>query len=233
MQNKKYLDYVLDHNDVIFVDTCTLMHSDSARYFLESAEEALLSKDKKIILTQWVLKELNKHIESDDPNTIVKAKEALRIIDDFKTLFVIEEEHNTESLATFADSDFLSKLTLNKSRASQLLITPDKDLALDAFNLNGQESNKGYRIMVCHINRAGHIKKCSCINKTEYEPEKNTNEPEIVLKEKVVYKDRPVETLENKKDYKVIAGGIAGGFLGGILFNRYAMPMIKKAFIAV
>lgn len=229
MYNESYLTYLLDYNNLIYIDTSTLMNVDSLRRFLERSEDEFLVRNKKMIITQWVFKELNKHIHSDNDYKANQAKLALNLIEQFRDVFTLEDEELLVDNATFADSDILSKIILNKSRATQLLITYDRALALDAYNLNLQGSNKGGKVMVCHINKMGFIKKCDCVNTQDDFKLSGMVDQTLDTKERVVYIDRPVvnETYDRRKWWHIPAA-VAGGLAGGIAIDRYAVPVIKR-----
>lgn len=229
-----YLNYVLDHNDLIYVDTSTLMNADSMQLFIQRAEDEFLARNKRMIVTQWVQKELNKHIRSDNENKRDQARAALLLLAKYDSLFILEDDNAILDSATFADSDLLSRLVLNKATATQLLITYDRSLALDAYNLNNQGSNKGGKVMVCHINRAGYIKKCDCVGSPNHESDDVPIEPEVIVREKIVYVNRPVEKeiVSNTKAWKTPVA-IATGFISGIAFEKFALPFIKRTIASI
>jgi len=233
MDYRSYLNYLLNHNDLIYIDTSTLMNVEAMEIFLERAEDDFINQNKRMIVTQSVQKELNKHIRSDNESKRNQARSAILLLTRFERLFIIEEENAAFNNATFADSDLLSRLTLNKATATQLLVTYDRALASDAYNLNEQGSNKGGKVMVCHINRACYIKKCDCVNIPGQDNENVPAEPEVIVKEKIIYIDKPVEHKSESKTYPwKVPVAIVTGFASGVAFEKFAIPFIKKALLA-
>jgi len=234
MYYENYLSYVLAHNDLIYVDTSTLMNADSMKIFLERNEDEFIVRNKKMIVTQWVQKELSKHVCSDNEIKRNQARFAFLLLEQFEDIFILEDENAMADIATFADSDLLSKLTLNKATATQVLITYDRALALDAYNLNDQGSNKGGKVMVCHINRAGYIKKCDCASVQNVTQDNHMPEFEPEIKEKIVYVDRPVmsESHDCRKWWEIPLAFVSGA-AGCFVIDRYALPAIKKAISSV
>ena len=81
-----------------------------------------------------------------------------------KSVFQVDSAPLTddEIAHAFADAQLLSELTLHKSDCHQLLITNDRKLSCDAFELNQQQSCKGRRILVCYVNGWGELQCCEC-----------------------------------------------------------------------
>ena len=73
-----------------------------------------------------------------------------------KAIFQVENVPLTaEEIAhTFADAQLLAELTLHRSDYNQLLITNDRKLSCDAYDLNQQQSCKGRKVLVCYITGA-------------------------------------------------------------------------------
>ena len=164
MSCKNYVEYIIDKNEMIYIDTSTLMNVESLRIFIGRTEKIFESRNKQIIVSRTVVSELKKHAVSDSVEKRKKAEEALDLLEQFQMMFYVECEDNTNG---FADSELLARLILMKSSCSQVLITNDKKLSKDAYAINEQESNRGNKIMVCHINYAGFLNMCCCVKEIE------------------------------------------------------------------
>lgn len=119
--------------------------------------------------------------------------------------------------SAFADSELLSRITKDKSKHSQLLITNDKNLSVDAYKLNKLYSCKGKKIMVCFIDNLGQLNK----GKTGFETNLNT----LVIEQKTP--EEQVEEQNNNQEesklfQKIIWGGclLSVGFVIGKISNK-------------
>lgn len=165
MTNSEYITKTIHANDCIYIDTATLMECDAMHQFVNSNRDTLLSAGRRITIPCSVYAELARHLSSENLRKREKALEAINLISENRNLFEVHCVTLTddEIAKAFADVHILSDLTLNKPIHNQLLITNDRNLSSDAYKLNQQESCKGHRIMVCHINQAGELHKCSCV----------------------------------------------------------------------
>lgn len=109
----------------------------------------------------------SKNIEKQE-----KAKSVILLFKNYSNLFIFEDKDlkQSEVSSAFADSELLSRITKDKSKHSQLLITNDKNLSVDAYKLNKLYSCKGKKIMVCFIDNLGQLNK----GKTGFETNPNT-----------------------------------------------------------
>ena len=135
MTNTEYVNTLLQFNDIIYIDTSSLMNVQDLRMFLDNYQQYFIKYNKKIIVTREVCLEIVKHLSSKIESKEFKAK---AVID----LFIFEDENlnNLDAEKAFADSELLSRLTMGKTEFSQLLITNDKKLSVDAYNLNNLNS---------------------------------------------------------------------------------------------
>lgn len=229
---KGYLSYLLESNERIYIDTCSLMNTESMRLFIGRAEREFLFYQKKITVPSMVMWELK-----EKQNDLLKksnAEEAIQLIEQFDDIFEVESDLELETKSySHADAQILANVTADKAKYGQLVITSDRNLSKDAFALNKQESNKGKKIMVCHITRNGFINMCDCVNQSNDENGTTIGEPEVITIEKVVYVKKPVAQEDKKRGWWSFPVFIAGGFAGGIAFDRYAVPAIKKVLNAV
>ena len=226
MSCKNYVEYIIDKNEMIYIDTSTLMNVESLRIFIGRTEKIFESRNKQIIVSRTVVSELKKHAVSDSVEKRKKAEEALDLLEQFQMMFYVECEDNTNG---FADSELPARLILMKSSCSQVLITNDKKLSKDAYAINEQESNHGNKIMVCHINYAGFLNMCCCVKEIEASTD---NDKCLDNKEENKTETVYVQVSSEKKWYEGWKGFtllFAGGITGGVLIDRYAIPILKNS----
>jgi rRNA-processing protein FCF1 len=163
MTNAQYTEKTIASVDKILVDTSTLM-TFSFQQFIRTNKALLISYQKKIVVPKAVYTELARHVESSDPEKSKLAMESIELLTLNMEIFQIEDMSLTaeEVAHAFADAELLSELTLHRSDYSQLLITNDRRLSCDAFDLNQLESCRGRKIFVCYINWCGELQCCEC-----------------------------------------------------------------------
>lgn len=161
--NAQYVEKVITSVDRILVDTSTLM-TRRFQQFINNNRERFLSGDKRIIVPKSVYTELARHLVSEDSEKSAYAMSAVELLAINEDIFHVESAPLTEEeiAHAFADAQLLSELTLYKSDFNQLLITNDRKLSCDAFELNQQQSCRGHRIWVCYINWCGELQCCEC-----------------------------------------------------------------------
>ncbi len=225
MNNADYTKKLLLENEIIIIDTSAVMDYEELYQLVTRIECLLLEFSKKIVVPRVVWIELMRHINSKKQDKREKALRAVDILCMRPDIFEIESEYfdPKEMLKTFADAELLSELTRKKVQYHQLLITNDKKLSKDAFNLNNQESCHGHQIVVCYLSRAGKLKTCDCVFKD--------NEP-IVQETKIKENVKIVHVKdESKKQYLIpgicisvasMATGIAIG-----KYNKHIIEFIK------
>ena len=163
MINSQYAEKILDSVQRILVDTSTLMTSGFQR-FISNNKELLVTGNQKIIVPKAVYTELARHMGSEDAEKCDRAMAAVDLLALNKDVFQVESVPLSEDeiVHAFADAQLLSELTLHRSAYNQLLITNDRNLSCDAFDLNQQQSCKGRKILVCYINWCGEFQCCDC-----------------------------------------------------------------------
>lgn len=163
MTNKQYTEKTIGSVERILVDTSTLM-SNGFQQFIHNNQGLLTSGGKKIIVPKAVYTELARHLGSADSKKSELALAAVELLAIHKELFSVESAPLTEDeiAHAFADAQLLSELTLHRSKYNQLLITNDRNLSCDAFDLNQQQSCKGRKVLVCYINWCGELQCCEC-----------------------------------------------------------------------
>ncbi|MBQ8325544.1 MAG: hypothetical protein IJX86_00605 [Lachnospiraceae bacterium] len=175
MNNTEYIEKIIVSVDRILVDTSTLM-TNGFQQFISSNKHSLILEQKKIIIPKAVYTELARHIGSDNPEKNERAMAAVELMSLNKDVFQIENVPLSEDeiAHAFADAQLLSELTLHKSEYNQLLITNDRKLSCDAFDLNQQQSCKGRKVLVCYINWYGEMQCCECARHSTDTPEETT-----------------------------------------------------------
>ena len=144
--NNKYNNYkVLDNlfrNYKVFIDTCSLMY-----YNPKAVKKlfVLISKlshkyNNPLIIPYKVIWELQKHKRSNDPETYAKAKNALEILEHYRSegnkCFEVYADDNDKE---FADPVFLKVFQMYHLDFNRALITQDYDLSNDVLNLLKQK----------------------------------------------------------------------------------------------
>ena len=187
--------------------------------FLVQYQDIFGSLDKKIIVTREVCLEIVRHLSSKNIEKQEKAKSVILLFKNYSNLFIFEDKDlkQSEVSSAFADSELLSRITKDKSKHSQLLITNDKNLSVDAYKLNKLYSCKGKKIMVCFIDNLGQLNK----GKTGFETNLNT----LVIEQKTP--EEQVEEQNNNQEeskifQKIIWGGclLSVGFVIGKISNK-------------
>lgn len=219
MTNREYVEDMLALNEKIYIDTSSLMNDTELGRFLVQYQDIFGSLDKKIIVTREVCLEIVRHLSSKNIEKQEKAKSVILLFKNYSNLFIFEDKDlkQSEVSSAFADSELLSRITKDKSKHSQLLITNDKNLSVDAYKLNKLYSCKGKKIMVCFIDNLGQLNK----GKTGFETNLNT----LVIEQKTP--EEQVEEQNNNQEeskifQKIIWGGclLSVGFVIGKISNK-------------
>lgn len=219
MTNREYVEDLLALNEKIYIDTSSLMNDTELGRFLVQYQDIFEALNKKIIVTREVCLEIVRHLSSKNIEKQEKAKSVILLFKNYSNLFIFEDKDlkQSEVSSAFADSELLSRITKDKSKHSQLLITNDKNLSVDAYKLNKLYSCKGKKIMVCFIDNLGQLNK----GKTGFETNLNT----LVIEQKTP--EEQVEEQNNNQEeskifQKIILGGclLSVGFVIGKISNK-------------
>ncbi|MDB8591652.1 PIN domain-containing protein [Streptococcus salivarius] len=219
MTNREYVEDLLALNERIYIDTSSLMNDTELGRFLVQYQDIFEALNKKIIVTREVCLEIVRHLSSKNNEKQEKAKSVILLFKNYSNLFIFEDKDlkQSEVSSAFADSELLSRITKDKSKHSQLLITNDKNLSVDAYKLNKLYSCKGKKIMVCFIDNLGQLNK----GKTGFETNLNT----LVIEQKTP--EEQVEEQNNNQEeskifQKIIWGGclLSVGFVIGKISNK-------------
>lgn len=229
MTNLEYVTALVKSNDKIYIDTSALMNTEELELLAQNIQEILLAEEKHIIVPRAVCMELLRHLEGSDDR---KRNIALKVFDIFcryeKVFFVQNSAPgDVNFMRAFADAKLLAELTENKSSWKQLLITNDRKLGHDAYDLNNLESCKGHIIKVCYLNRFGELHRCDCVKDAQIQP--TASEPEVVIREDV----KDVTVKEEKAPESLVPKVIApiATLLLGFAVGKYmdnAWRYIKK-----
>ena len=211
MTNREYVEDLLALNEKIYIDTSSLMNDTELGRFLVQYQDIFGSLDKKIIVTREVCLEIVRHLSSKNIEKQEKAKSVILLFKNYSNLFIFEDKDlkQSEVSSAFADSELLSRITKDKSKHSQLLITNDKNLSVDAYKLNKLYSCKGKKIMVCFIDNLGQLNK----GKTGFETNLNT----LVIEQKTP-EEQVEEQNNNQEESKIFQKIIWGGCLLSVGF---------------
>ena len=219
MTNREYVEDLLALNERIYIDTSSLMNDTELGRFLVQYQDIFEALNKKIIVNREVCLEIVMHLSSKNNEKQEKAKSVILLFKNYSNLFIFEDKDlkQSEVSSAFADSELLSRITKDKSKHSQLLITNDKNLSVDAYKLNKLYSCKGKKIMVCFIDNLGQLNK----GKTGFETNLNT----LVIEQKTP--EEQVEEQNNNQEeskifQKIIWGGclLSVGFVIGKISNK-------------
>lgn len=219
MTNREYVKDLLALNEKIYIDTSSLMNDTELGRFLVQYQDIFEALNKKIIVTREVCLEIVRHLSSKNIEKQEKAKSVILLFKNYSNLFIFEDKDlkQSEVSSAFADSELLSRITKDKSKHSQLLITNDKNLSVDAYKLDKLYSCKGKKIMVCFIDNLGQLNK----GKTGFETNLNT----LVIEQKTP--EEQVEEQNNNQEeskifQKIIWGGclLSVGFVIGKISNK-------------
>lgn len=219
MTNREYVEDLLALNEKIYIDTSSLMNDTELGRFLVQYQDIFEALNKKIIVTREVCLEIVRHLSLKNIEKKEKAKSVILLFKNYSNLFIFEDKDlkQSEVSSAFADSELLSRITKDKSKHSQLLITNDKNLSVDAYKLNKLYSCKGKKIMVCFIDNLGQLNK----GKTGFETNLNT----LVIEQKTP--EEQVEEQNNNQEeskifQKIIWGGclLSVGFVIGKISNK-------------
>ncbi|MBP3802908.1 MAG: hypothetical protein J6I76_03270 [Oribacterium sp.] len=163
MNNIQYTEKIIDSAERIVVDTSTLM-ARGFRQFVENNKDYFLTNNKKIIVPKAVYTELARHLGSSIPEKSSYAMKSVELLLTNINIFQVENciLSDEEVAHAFADNQLLSELMSYKSDYIQLLLTNDRKLGCDAFELNQQKSCKGRKVFVCFINEFGELQCCDC-----------------------------------------------------------------------
>lgn len=139
----------------IFIDTCSLLHFASDKFWM-NVIPLLRQYQAKIIIPLRCIEELEKHSKNaGKPDLAKKSTDTLKILQQLiKADFV---EIRGEKTDNFVDNVFQVVFTKFRMTHKLLLITQDNDLAKDILALNGNKSVKANQVNVKRVNQYGFL----------------------------------------------------------------------------
>lgn len=180
-------------NYQVYIDTSALMNTDRLQLLVESIDSDVTLRKKIIILTN-VYQELVDFSKGYNNEKRTLANLALSIISS-SNAFVVNPEFKRKQ-KPFADPKILSTLIESKADKAQAIITFDKGLSKDAFNLNELNCINGYEILVLTINELGELVLPECISA---KVEEDIND-EMIFEESVTDANDKVEFIEETQN---------------------------------
>lgn len=153
-QNPQLKHYLRDYK--IFIDTCSIMHDSADAFFYRSAQQCK-QFNQMLYVPKAVILELEKFAgDHSDYWRQKKAHNGIRVLANMQEagcLGIREEEDD----GIFADHAFEKIFTHFRLQYNLILITQDKDLALEIYNLNKSKAVVGKKIIVMRLDRYGNL----------------------------------------------------------------------------
>lgn len=228
MTNAKYIENIISTVGRILLDTSTLM-SPGCQQFILSNKDLIYRSGKNLIIPKAVYAELARHLGGEDQEKSAQAVAAVELICTNKEIFEVENVPLTEDeiAHAFADAQLLSDLTVHRSDFNQLLISNDRNLSSDAFDLNQQQSCKGRKVLVCYINRFGEMHRCDCARPVVTESIAEDIEPETETQTATEKVSIPVTVADQEWSFDTMSSVIGvvgvGVFYGICQALKYAI----------
>ena len=228
MYKTEYLKQQIQFNDIIWIDTCTMMYIQRFELFIKNVRPILLELNKQIQIPDCVMAELAKHQLSSDEYKQASATEALSLIKANNDIFKVEHiENDASNGETFADPKILTAILEKRRNIPQLLISNDQRLTSDAYKFNDLESFYGSKISVCYIGANGDMNICDCVKTKD-----SKDEPAIIYKDKIIEKEVIKEVSKDKtfiESYGLPIGITVGGIGTYVLCNWKKLVKIAKS----
>ena len=219
--------HFIRNNKEIILDTSAAMQGNGFSIFVKENEKEIENSGKKIQVLRVVWLELIKHYNSKDKRKVKAADQAISIISGHRNVFEIEDkedfQHKIEH--AFADKEILSKLTLDKTDSSILLITNDKDLSKDAIAINSQASCKGYEISTCYVTDSGNL----CPGIYSQRTKRVQIRTESIAKENVNKNiEETKEELKEEENFKILSVLLPiSAFAAGVAIGKYSDTLFQ------
>lgn len=165
----------------IFIDTCSLLHNTSERFWYNIIP-FLRAHNNKVIIPFRCIEEIEKHsLNTEKIELAKKARSCIKILNELNKEGYIDIRG--EKTDNFADNVFQVVFTKFRMNCKLLLITQDNDLAKDILALNDNKSVKANEIKVNRINKYGFLSNFHWqdfqANKTKVEISENSRKIEI------------------------------------------------------
>lgn len=223
--NLDYITKQIQNNQIIWIDTCTMMYIQRFELFIKNVRPVLLESNKKIKIPDCVMAELAKHQLSFDEYKQASATEALSLIKANNDIFKVEHLDNDASNGeNFADPKILTVILEKRRNIPQLLISNDQRLTSDAYKFNDLESFYGSKVSVCYIGSNGDMNMCDCVKAKTFK-----EQPVIIYKDRVVEKEVPRDK-KFMESYGLPVGITIGGLGTYVLCNWKQIVKFTKGF---
>ena len=227
----RLLQELSDGDGEIIMDTASLMEEERVSDMVENYKALLIKNRQSIIIPGAVCQELVRHLTSDNEEKKRKANEALKIIRNNGEIFSVESAGyaTDEVRKAFADREILLRLTNIRATKRQLLITNDRKLGRDAYNLNQIESCSGKMVSVYYLSYNGNLCECDChtLPKDDIQPTK------IIVDKEPVYVDvKKEKQLSSGEVLSIVLAAVSifGAGYGTCKYGKNAINSIKKIF---
>lgn len=218
--------------DRIIIDTSVVMN-ESFGDFVDKVKLDFLQANKKMIIPREVCLEIAKHLGSENHEKNEAALRGITVMTNNQQIFDIENKNliENEIAKAFADADIIANLAKNRIHFSQMLITCDRKLSLDANKLNSLESCIGREVIVRHIGKYGDLMVCDNLSVEKTSLENETEEKiEIPSIPDFLLKDDDDNNYKKKWQFDWKSALIGTSSLGfGIIFCKLGLPAIVKA----
>lgn len=227
--NLDYITKQIQNNQIIWIDTCTMMYIQRFELFIKNVRPVLRESKKKIQIPDCVMAELAKHQLSSDEYKQTSAIEALNLVKTNNDIFKVERLNNDASNGeNFADPKILTVILEKRRSIPQLLISNDQRLTSDAYKFNDIKSFYGNKVSVCYIRANGDMNMCDCVKSKSAK-----EQPEIIYQDRIIEKEVIKEVTRDKtfiESYGLPIGITVGGLGTCILYNWKQIVKFTKSF---
>ena len=232
MYNVHCYDDLIEHTDIMIIDTCFAM-SDAFPEFVDEIEMALLSHNKKIVVRYYVMAELHRLMGSEDDDKRSKSTRAFETVCMRRNIFDIDDRTITseEILKVFADAELLAELTKSRINYRTILFTNDYKLGWDAVHLNMLGSCYGKKVKVYGLDNNGllHESKTKNVPHTEIQP---TIDEVVKANKDTCVKEKSTEkVIEKRKDSNYIVPLFLSNtvsFVLGVVVKKYGERIVRS-----
>lgn len=222
--NNLYLEKMITDSEVT-IDTASILNPGFGSFVSRNAE-LLRGAGAKIFIPKEVRMEFIRHFSSPNAEQAHCANIALETLSEYSDIFFVEPGtiNDEDVMKAFADRVILSELNVKRGTASQLLITNDKSLASDAYQLNNQLSCKGHRVKVCYLDDFGNLCRCACTKEEAIWANTKAEDKKASESEQLPSIEKPqVKECNNTSDGYLIVSGLIASFSVGIAIGKFIL----------
>ena len=165
-ENSISLHEILKTNDIVAVDTCTIM-DESFLQFMEVYKSIYQQYDTRLSFHHAVLRELNQINKNSEKSMKdrQKARERMYFLyglyHDTSVNFILNAD-SCDQGQVFADPLFNDYIIKNRNKSRIAIITQDKNLTEDLLRLNNIESFEGYSVRVLRLSNGNLLERYAC-----------------------------------------------------------------------